>query len=96
MRWREGINYGAIWNYVPLKRITGVSVTGREEDTFSLSIHLPGDDRIEYLLSTSNRHAADMLVGYVENLSPRSGTGRPTAEDADAAPLTPVPASMVS
>jgi hypothetical protein len=66
LAWREGIRYGGIWDYIPLKKIMRISLAEREDDTLCLSIHLPQDDHIDCLFSTSNRHAVELFLSHLE------------------------------
>jgi hypothetical protein len=65
-RWGKNVQYGGIWNYIPLDKITSISLADTQDDLVSMSIHLPGDDCIDSLFSVSNRQEAEMLQSRIE------------------------------
>jgi hypothetical protein len=68
--WRYGIKYGSVWHYLPLNRITGVSLTKRADDNLWLSIHLPQNDRVSALFAAENAHGVKLLINYLEAWCP--------------------------
>jgi hypothetical protein len=82
--WDKAVEYGGIWKYIPLNRITSVSLAQREDNLLVLSIHLCADDRIEVLFATSNEHELRMFLEQIEGLLPGSTARRmaPTTETA--------------
>jgi len=68
VRWNPDAKHGGIWTYIPLDKITTTSVARTDDGMHSMSIHLPGDDRIDSLFSTSREEEVTLLVGQVEGL----------------------------
>jgi hypothetical protein len=69
--WDKGVEYGGIWKYIPLNRITSASLGQREDNLFVLSIHLCAGDRIETLFAASNEHELRLLLEQIEGLKSR-------------------------
>jgi hypothetical protein len=65
--------YGGVWSYIPLDKITSISTADAQDDLLTMSIHLPGDERIERLFSVSNRGEVDMLLCRFEAIVGREG-----------------------
>ena len=61
----KGIRYGGVWTYIPLSKITSVSLTPTGNDLLTLSIHLPGGDRIESLFCPAARQEVDLLLEQI-------------------------------
>ena len=73
--WEKSVEYGGIWNYIPLHKITSVSLAQREDNLLVLSIHLPENDRIDALFAPSNEHEIRLLQEQLESLMPGSTAG---------------------
>jgi hypothetical protein len=58
-RWGGDIRYGGVWHYIPLDKITSISLTGPEDELLTMSVRLPGDDCLDSLFSVSNRQEVD-------------------------------------
>jgi hypothetical protein len=69
--WDKGVEYGGIWKYIPLNRITSASLGQREDNLFVLSIYLCAGDRIETLFAASNEHELRLLLEQIEGLKSR-------------------------
>ena len=69
-QWSRDARYGGTRSYIPLNKITSVSLTRREHDLLALSIHLPGNDPIVSLFSTSNERELDLFLDRLESLAP--------------------------
>lgn len=69
-QWSRDARYGATRSYIPLNKITSVSLASRKHDLLALSIHLPGNDQIVSLFSTSNEREVDLFLDRLEGLSP--------------------------
>jgi hypothetical protein len=67
--WGKTIRHGGIWNYIPLDRITSVSLTRKEDNLLTLSIHLPENDRLESLFTASNERELDLFLNKLEDLT---------------------------
>jgi hypothetical protein len=68
--WRYAINYGSVWHYLPLNRITGVSLTRRTDGNLWLSIHLPQNEQVDALFAAENAHGVKLLVDYLAACCP--------------------------
>jgi hypothetical protein len=69
-QWSRDARYGGTRSYIPLNKITSVSLIGKERDLFTLSIHLPGNDQVVSLFSTSNEREVDLFLDQLESLAP--------------------------
>ena len=69
-RWSREARYGGTRSYIPLNKITSVSLTRNERDLLDLSIHLPGNDQIGSLFSTSNERELDLFLNQLESVAP--------------------------
>jgi len=69
-QWSRDARYGGTRSYIPLNKITSVSLTRKECDLLDLSIHLPSDDQIVSLFSTSNERELDLFLDRLESLAP--------------------------
>jgi hypothetical protein len=58
--------YGGIWNYIPLEKITSLSLAEQTDNTFTLSIGLPENDTIRSIFAAANKPDIDKLI----NLAP--------------------------
>lgn len=58
--------YGGIWHYIPLDKIASISIAGTEDNLLTLSIAVPGHDRLDLLYSPSLRPELDQLVSRFE------------------------------
>jgi hypothetical protein len=75
-RWDKPVEYGGIWKYIPLNRITAVSLAQREDNLLVLSIHLCASDRLDVLFATSNEHELRLFLEQIEGLLPGSSARR--------------------
>ena len=66
--WDNGIKYGGVWSYIPLSRITSVSLTDKTEDTFALSLNLPEGESKNLLFATSNWDEIASLLDRLADL----------------------------
>ena len=69
-RWSLNARYGGTRSYIPLNKITSVSVARKESDLLALSIHLPGNDQIVSLFSTSNESELDRFLDQLNGVAP--------------------------
>jgi len=65
---RKEDRYGAIWNYIPLKRILSLSVSEKTGDLVGLRILLPEDTIIELHFQTSVKKELDQLLNRSKEL----------------------------
>jgi hypothetical protein len=68
-QWSRDARYGGTRSYIPLNKITSVSLTRNERDLFDLSIHLPGNDQIVSLFSISNERELDLFLNRLESVA---------------------------
>lgn len=61
-RWLHGSPHGAIWTYMPLKKIASVSLSSQESDVLALSVRLHGDLLIEPLFEASKEAELKRLL----------------------------------
>jgi hypothetical protein len=54
-RWGQENRYGGIWNYVPLRKISSVSLRQREDEILVLTIHLPQTVQLDVPYPVSRR-----------------------------------------
>lgn len=66
----KNCKYGAIKQYVPLNRITSISLTSKGDDLLVLSIGLPEDDHLESLFATENRQEAERFLNRFNSVAP--------------------------
>ena len=69
-QWNQNIRYGGIWTYVPLDMIQSATPTPRSADTFVLGLHLPENDRIDFLFSTENAKDVQTLIDEMARIQP--------------------------
>lgn len=60
--WHVGSNYGGIWQYIPLSRISSLELKPQGDDMLALSVNLPGDHVIETFFSASHRDELQRVV----------------------------------
>jgi hypothetical protein len=88
-QWSRDARYGGTRSYIPLNKITCVSLAKREHNLLALSIHLPGDDQIVSLFSTSNEREVDLFLDRLEEVVPRVTRVQNDLYGADAGKLRP-------
>jgi hypothetical protein len=69
-QWSRDARYGGARRYIPLNKITSVSLTRKEHDLLALSIYLSGSDPITCLFSTSNEREVDLILDRLESVAP--------------------------
>jgi hypothetical protein len=69
-RWDDKTRYGGIWNYIPLDKITSLSLVPKNDNLLVLSIHLPQNDHIESLFSVSNKQEVELFLSRLGTLIP--------------------------
>ena len=68
-KWTEnGTRYGGIWTYIPLPRITAVSLLERDANSLTLSIHLPKNDVVSVIFAMANQSTLEQFVGQLEKM----------------------------
>ncbi len=64
------VRHGGIWTYVPLDRISGVSLSMRQDERLTLTLQLPHDDRFESVFAPTNREALAAFLKQVTLVAP--------------------------
>ncbi|MBN1995139.1 MAG: hypothetical protein JW953_20780 [Anaerolineae bacterium] len=60
--------YGGIWTYIPLNRITAVSLLERDSNTLTLTIHLPQNDAVSAIFALTNQPELEQFVAQLESM----------------------------
>lgn len=68
---RKSRQYGGIWNYIALNKITNVSLTEKNADLLTLSIHLPDNDHIDRIFAASNRREVEAFADQLRQIANR-------------------------
>jgi hypothetical protein len=68
--WDSGIKYGGVWSYIPLNKITSVSLTREMANVLALSVGLPDGDTRKLLFAASNRDEVIALLGKLADSRP--------------------------
>ena len=63
---RKEMRYGGIWSYVPLDKITSVSITEKGNDLLVVSIHLPENDSLFCVFSVSQMQTIKEFIAQFE------------------------------
>jgi len=58
--------YGGVWDYIPLDKITAVTLIDRMDGRLALSIHLPQNGCIESLFTAAKRTEIERLLNQLE------------------------------
>jgi hypothetical protein len=69
-KWSRDAHYGGSRSYIPLDKISCISLAKREPDLLALCIHLPGDDTIVSLFPTSNEREVGAFLDRLAGLVP--------------------------
>ncbi len=69
-RWTRDTSYGGIWSYIPLQKITAVALSEAENDTLSLEIQMPANDKIGALFSVANKPEVTSLFSQFQGVTP--------------------------
>ena len=70
VRHRGKDRYGGIWDYIPLNKITDLSLRDANGGLLVLSIQLPEDTRLEFLFQESARKEVNELLHRFKELTP--------------------------
>jgi len=60
--WLKGSRHGGIWSYIPLNKVTSVSLTGKDNDLLVLSILLSEKQHLDSLFQVSMKGELERLV----------------------------------
>jgi hypothetical protein len=69
VRWNPDAKHGGIWTYIPLDKIAATSSAEADDGLITVSIHLPGNDRVDVLFSAWQEKEVSHLVSQVESLT---------------------------
>lgn len=69
-RMNKSKRYGGIWYYIPLEKLSSVSLTAKAEDLLELSITLSADEHIDTLFSVSKKPEVEQLLKKLSDLIP--------------------------
>jgi hypothetical protein len=69
-RWSEEVNYGGIWDYIPLNKIASLSLSKKGSNLLVLSVHLPDNTRLDFVFQASAKPEINALLDEFERLSP--------------------------
>jgi hypothetical protein len=61
--------YGGIWDYIPLNKIAGLSLSEKDSRLLGLSIRLPESVYLDFLFQTPAREEVDQLLERFRELS---------------------------
>lgn len=64
--------YGGVWTYIPLDKITSVTLTQPRTDLLALSIHLPENDSIKSLFAAAQQPAVDRFLSQIASTTSRA------------------------
>jgi hypothetical protein len=67
-KWSRDARYGSTRRYIALNKIGCVSLAQEDQDLLALCIHLPGDDSLMALFSTSNEREVDVFFDRLAGL----------------------------
>jgi hypothetical protein len=62
----RGVRHGGIWTYIPLSKISALSLADGPDDRLTLTIHLPGDERVDMPFSASMKSELDVLLSSLK------------------------------
>jgi hypothetical protein len=61
--------YGGIWDYIPLNKVTALSLTSRDNDLLMLSINLSESAPLGFLFQPSAKPELDQLINHFNELA---------------------------
>jgi hypothetical protein len=70
--WRNGIRYGGVWTYLPLDKITTLSLVHRNADVLVLTIGLPHGDRVESLFAAAQQRDVERFLSQLVEWAPEA------------------------
>ena len=69
--WLKGARYGGIWRYIPLDKVTDVTLTGKENDLVVLSILLTQNQHVDSLFQASKKAELELLQKQLKSQAHR-------------------------
>lgn len=67
-RWGGDIRYGGVSYYIPLDKISAITLTGPADGLLTMSVHLPESDDLTALFSVSNQQQLDNFLRQIAAL----------------------------
>jgi len=64
------VRHGGIWTYVPLDRLTRVSLSTRQDERLTLTLHFPNDNRFESVFAPTNREGIAAFLKQLALVAP--------------------------
>ena len=61
--------YGGTWDYIPLNKITALTLSAKDDNLLALSIQLPENECLEYLFKVSMKAELDQLLDRFKGLT---------------------------
>jgi hypothetical protein len=61
--------YGGTWDYIPLNKITALTLNTKDDNLLTLSIQLPENEQFEYLFQVSMKVEVDQLLDRFRELT---------------------------
>jgi hypothetical protein len=65
-RWLQGVRNGGIWTYIPLSKVSSVSLSHKEQNLLVLSICLPENQHVDCLFQDSRKGKVERLLSQLE------------------------------
>jgi hypothetical protein len=62
--------YGGIWTYIPLRKITAMSLESTGDNLLNMSVRFTHGGRLDWLFSTQNRPEIDGVLDHLAALAP--------------------------
>jgi hypothetical protein len=66
---RQEDRYGGIWDYIPLNKITSLSVSEKAENLLVLTVQLPENTCFEFLHQVSAKEEIDQLLDRFKEIT---------------------------
>ena len=77
--WKQGIRHGGVWMYLPLDKITSVSLASKNASVLTLTIELPHGDRVESLFAVAQWREVDRFLNQLVEWVPNAAINRQRA-----------------
>jgi hypothetical protein len=74
--WQSGSRYGGVWLYLPLSKITTISVTNHDANVLAVQLKLPYGDRVEALFAADRRDEVERFLNQVIEWAPEASVQR--------------------
>jgi hypothetical protein len=70
--WQAGVRYGGVWTYIPLTKITQLTLRSPADQPLALTIELPHGDCIQTLFAREQQPAVERFVHQVLEWAPEA------------------------